>query len=79
METRWELVRMELKYCERCGGLWIRLRGSQEVYCAPCASELQDHPAAREGRKRPLPLNHRFEIKGQQTHRTSACNEGGNA
>ncbi|HUK48442.1 MAG TPA: hypothetical protein VLW06_12655 [Terriglobales bacterium] len=30
-------IQMELKYCERCGGLWLRLRGSDLVYCAACA------------------------------------------
>ncbi len=28
---------MELKYCERCGGLWLRQRGEEEVFCSPCA------------------------------------------
>jgi hypothetical protein len=79
METKWELVRMELKYCERCGGLWMRTRGSQEVYCAPCESQLQDVPAVRRTQNRPRPANHRFEIKAQHTHASSGCNEGGNA
>ena len=29
---------MELKYCERCGNLWLRRAGSQRTLCAPCAS-----------------------------------------
>jgi len=28
---------MELKYCERCGNLWLRSRGSDGGLCAPCA------------------------------------------
>ena len=27
---------MELKYCERCGNLWLRRSGSDGTTCAPC-------------------------------------------
>jgi hypothetical protein len=27
---------MELKYCERCGSLWLRREGVNEVYCDAC-------------------------------------------
>lgn len=27
---------MELKYCERCAGLWLRPQNADGVYCAPC-------------------------------------------
>ena len=30
-----EVVRVELKYCERCGGLWLRESGAG-VYCKRC-------------------------------------------
>jgi len=30
-------VHLELKYCERCGGLWLRFTGSDLVFCASCA------------------------------------------
>ena len=30
-------IHLELKYCERCGGLWLRLTGSELVFCASCA------------------------------------------
>jgi Zn-finger nucleic acid-binding protein len=26
-----EVIRLELKYCERCGGLWLRLQDVQDV------------------------------------------------
>jgi Zn-finger nucleic acid-binding protein len=29
---------MELKYCERCGNIWLRRSGSPRSLCAPCAS-----------------------------------------
>lgn len=38
LDARW--VQLELKYCERCGGLWLRLRGSELIFCAACAKAL---------------------------------------
>ena len=32
------LQSMGLKYCERCGNLWLRRVGSQRALCAPCAT-----------------------------------------
>lgn len=29
-------MRLELKVCERCGAIWLRLCGSTWVYCRPC-------------------------------------------
>jgi hypothetical protein len=29
-------IQLELKYCERCGGLWLRRRGTGGVHCAAC-------------------------------------------
>jgi len=29
-------IQLELKYCERCGGLWLRPGGSYLVFCGPC-------------------------------------------
>ena len=31
-----EEIQVELKYCERCGVLWLRLQGADGVYCASC-------------------------------------------
>ncbi len=42
-------VRMELKYCEHCGGLWVR-EGGAGVYCDRCAPKVADLPTPR-----PLP------------------------
>jgi hypothetical protein len=33
-----EIVQLELKYCETCGGLWLRPKGSNRVECAFCAA-----------------------------------------
>jgi ribosomal protein L37AE/L43A len=40
METDIEFVQLELKYCERCGALWVRLSGSEVVFCGACAREI---------------------------------------
>jgi hypothetical protein len=35
-----DFVLLELKYCERCGGLWLRLRGSEMAFCTRCAKAM---------------------------------------
>ena len=30
------LVYFQLKYCERCGGLWLRPDGNASPYCSNC-------------------------------------------
>jgi len=32
-------MEVELKYCERCGGLWLRPVGGRQIYCPPCYPE----------------------------------------
>jgi uncharacterized Zn finger protein (UPF0148 family) len=54
-----EEIQVELKYCERCGGLWLRRQGAEGVYCASCRvrlaampkPEVAPAPEARRGRK----------------------------
>lgn len=50
-------LQFELKYCERCGGLWLRPMGGQQIYCGPCWREMRKHPRASQpedgGRKSP--------------------------
>lgn len=36
-------ARVELKYCEHCGGLWVREPGAG-VYCAKCEPKVADLP-----------------------------------
>ena len=42
--------RVELKYCEHCGGLWVRESGAGVVYCDDCQSKVADLPIPK---KRP--------------------------
>jgi Zn-finger nucleic acid-binding protein len=40
---------LELKYCERCGGLWLRPAGGEQIYCRGCARQMADMaPASHE-------------------------------
>ncbi|HET6180274.1 MAG TPA: hypothetical protein VFE61_25355 [Candidatus Sulfotelmatobacter sp.] len=39
-------VRVELKYCEHCGGLWVR-EGGGGVYCEKCQPKVADLPAPK--------------------------------
>ena len=42
---------LELKYCERCGGLWLRPAGGGQVYCVACAQAMGELPPAPCGRE----------------------------
>ncbi|MFZ0774589.1 MAG: hypothetical protein WCA49_09150 [Candidatus Sulfotelmatobacter sp.] len=35
---------LELKYCERCGGLWLRPAGGGQIYCVACGREVAELP-----------------------------------
>ncbi|MFZ1008953.1 MAG: hypothetical protein WAN65_19085 [Candidatus Sulfotelmatobacter sp.] len=43
-DGRQEELRFELKYCERCGGLWLRPAGGGQTYCAGCARQMGELP-----------------------------------
>jgi hypothetical protein len=38
-------VRMELKYCEHCGSLWLRPSGTEAIYCENCQPKVAELPA----------------------------------
>jgi hypothetical protein len=42
-------VRVELKYCEHCGGLWVR-EGGGGVYCGKCQPKVADLPNPKKKR-----------------------------
>jgi hypothetical protein len=80
METEGlEIIRLELKYCERCGGLWMRTQGTEDVYCPSCAVQMLDLPAGRRRRRPHLLVNDRVEIKSQCEELSALCGEWGNA
>jgi ribosomal protein S27AE len=39
-----EGIQLDLKYCERCGGLWLRPHGTDGVYCAACGAYFAERP-----------------------------------
>jgi hypothetical protein len=45
-------LQVDLKYCERCGGLWLRPAGSKRVYCVGCEPEMAQLPLVTGGRNR---------------------------
>ncbi len=40
-------VKMDLKVCEGCGGLWVRNEEEPGVYCRHCSVTLAEFPAPR--------------------------------
>ena len=74
----WEITRLELKYCERCGGLWLRQRGTGKVYCATCAAELPHFPLCGRRISRPqLPVNGKFPVEGRMEEAVDGLKEDG--
>jgi len=46
-------VGVELKYCEHCGGLWVRERGAG-VYCLNCQPKVAELPKPAKKRRSPV-------------------------
>jgi len=44
-------VVVELKYCERCGGLWLRRSKKEGVICGTCSQEMRTNSAGASWRK----------------------------
>lgn len=44
---------LELKYCERCGGLWLRPVGGCQIYCVTCGRDIAQLPPASHEPGRP--------------------------
>jgi hypothetical protein len=74
-----EIIRLELKYCERCGGLWLRTQGTGEVYCPACAGQISELPGVPRKRKPYVMVNDRLEIKGQWEELPAVYGDWGNA
>jgi Zn-finger nucleic acid-binding protein len=51
-KSRANELQFELKYCERCGGLWLRPAGGGQIYCVNCGRQMaQLPPVSREPEK----------------------------
>ena len=73
------LVPMELKYCERCGGVWFRAKDAAEVYCPGCVPQMADMPKPKRKRVVVVAVNSVDEIEGCLAELAAVCGEGGNA
>ena len=67
------VIQLELKYCERCGGLWLRRKGSDLVFCVSCTRVMAGPLSHRPGF--PSPDERRFPGAVE----SGFWNEGGNA
>jgi Zn-finger nucleic acid-binding protein len=57
-------ISLELKYCERCGGLWLRPAGGDQIYCRVCAGAMAElPPSSLEIRHRTAPSRRRSRAK----------------
>jgi hypothetical protein len=63
-------LRVELKYCERCGVLWLRDPSVGEVYCEHCRPRMDELPALKKQRgsirlpcgKRPVLEDYKLDV-----------------
>ena len=69
-------IRVELKYCEHCGGLWVRERGAGVVYCEKCQAKVEDLPIAKKKpRRAKLPMGPRTVVDQYETGRDEESRE----
>ncbi len=55
MQSAEAIIHFELKYCERCGGLWLRRCQAAAVYCSQCARQMADISRRRPRRQPSCP------------------------
>jgi len=46
------LIHFQLKYCERCGGIWLRPDGVATPYCAVCQEFMAELPLSARAPRR---------------------------
>jgi len=78
---------LELKYCERCGGLFLRAQAANLFYCAPCQAHLAvlsssatppSNSSTRRRRKARIPVLHAgVEVREGRVQRLHAVAEVG--
>jgi hypothetical protein len=45
--TTMKYMHVQLKVCEGCGALWLRIESTNDVYCGACTARLAAFPPAR--------------------------------
>lgn len=64
-DSKGEESRVELKYCEHCGGLWLRECGAGAVYCPKCQPKVADLPIPKKKPQRVvLPVRRGTVVEG---------------
>jgi ribosomal protein S27AE len=51
-ESEIEGIHVDLKYCERCGGLWLRSQHTEGAYCGACSAHFNALPKRGEAKSR---------------------------
>ncbi len=69
-------IQVELKYCERCGGLWLRPRGADGVYCASCHKRLAARPNPEEAPPREARQRRKARVQGTGVPTEVVQNQG---
>lgn len=60
-------MRVELKYCEHCGSLWLRPSGAETVYCENCQPKVAELPPPRKNPRRvQLPIARKAVVESYQ-------------
>ncbi len=49
--SRYEFIRLELKYCELCGALWFRPADLSGAYCGTCEQTTKELAASSASRR----------------------------
>ena len=73
-----EIIQLELKYCECCGGLWLRRKGDLEIYCTNCLPYVSPGIPAKPRVKSPVPILMRIQVEGEDGE-VLVCGKGGDA
>jgi Zn-finger nucleic acid-binding protein len=75
-----EIILLDLKYCERCGGLWLRPRSCEQVLCASCLAQLSKlHQGWEKHNLRRLVLKTTIHANSGGRKVPAICGKGGNA
>jgi Zn-finger nucleic acid-binding protein len=77
MQTEFsELIEVELKYCERWGGIWLRRTGTEGVYCSDCQPEMAEFPHAKPKRRKGQSLSSATDVTRLGEEYGTCCAEG---
>lgn len=75
-----ERTKVELKYCESCGALWLRKQGGTEANCSACQAMWIDLPGTWIERLWRKPEANVRNMRSPMRHKTSGvAQEGGRA